>query len=319
MASIKDIAKIAGVSISTVSYALNGSNKVTEETRQRIKKIADDLKYVPNMAARTLKRQRTNIIGVYVTDYRGSFYGELLDGIKRGLGYYDYDMIVCSGSRSHLFIPEKMIDGAIILDSTFSTEEITQFADEDYNLVVLDRELDYSSVPQVLLDNKGGATLAINQLVELGSQKVFLITGPNGSYDNRQRLEASVKELERFNMSYFCRDLSRITSGIRLCQCKTHYACAICRVNKIFLFLLLCAPVLYDHLSNGYMCRKKCSKRISFSSNSLYCKKICQYIIAQASIFFRYWTSKHSNLSKFWNYSVIESLIKVTPSFIISY
>ena len=64
MASIKDIAKIAGVSISTVSYALNGSNKVTEETRQRIKKIADDLKYVPNMAARTLKRQRTNIIGV---------------------------------------------------------------------------------------------------------------------------------------------------------------------------------------------------------------------------------------------------------------
>lgn len=202
MTSIKDIAKIAGVSISTVSYALNGSNKVTEETRQRIKKIADDLKYVPNMAARTLKRQRTNIIGVYVTDYRGSFYGELLDGIKRGLGYYDYDMIVCSGSRSHLFIPEKMIDGAIILDSTFSTEEITQFADEDYNLVVLDRELDYSSVPQVLLDNKGGATLAINQLVELGSQKVFLITGPNGSYDNRQRLEASVKELERFNMSY---------------------------------------------------------------------------------------------------------------------
>lgn len=83
MVGIKDIAKKAGVSISTVSYALNGSPKVTEETRARIQAIARDLNYVPNMAARTLKRRQTNIIGVYLADYAGSFYGELLDGIKK--------------------------------------------------------------------------------------------------------------------------------------------------------------------------------------------------------------------------------------------
>ena len=82
MVGIRDIAKEAGVSISTVSYALNGSDKVTEETRKRIKKIADEMNYVPNMAAKALKRRETKIIGVYLSDYLGSFYGELLDGIK---------------------------------------------------------------------------------------------------------------------------------------------------------------------------------------------------------------------------------------------
>ena len=81
MVGIKDIAKKAGVSISTVSYALNGSSKVTEETRTRIQAIAEELNYVPNMAARTLKRRQTNIIGVYLADYGGSFFCEFFGGV----------------------------------------------------------------------------------------------------------------------------------------------------------------------------------------------------------------------------------------------
>lgn len=195
MAGIKDIAKIAGVSISTVSYALNGSNKVTEETRKRIKAIADELNYVPNMAARTLKRQQTNIIGVYLVDYGGSFYGELLEGIKRGLAMYNYEMIVCSGNKSHLFIPEKMIDGAIILDFTFSSEEIIRFADRGHPIVVLDRKISHSNIRKVLLDNKGGATLAVEKMASLGTENVYVITGPKDGYDSTQRLEASQREL----------------------------------------------------------------------------------------------------------------------------
>lgn len=202
MAGIKDIAKIAGVSISTVSYALNGSNKVTEETRKRIKAIADELNYVPNMAARTLKRQQTNIIGVYLVDYGGSFYGELLEGIKRGLAMYNYEMIVCSGNKSHLFIPEKMIDGAIILDFTFSSEEIIRFADRGHPIVVLDRKISHSNIRKVLLDNKGGATLAVEKMASLGTENVYVITGPKDGYDSTQRLEASQRELERFAIPY---------------------------------------------------------------------------------------------------------------------
>ncbi|MGX7132055.1 LacI family DNA-binding transcriptional regulator [Enterococcus songbeiensis] len=201
MVGIKEIAKAAGVSISTVSYALNGSPKVTEQTRKRIEKIAREMNYVPNMAARTLKKQQTNIVGVYLADYGGSFYGELLDGIKKGLANYDYEMIVCSGQRSHLFIPERMIDGAIVLDWTFKSKEIDRLADRGHPIVVLDREINRESICKVLLDNIGGATLAINKIVESGSRKVYLITGPEG-YDSTERYQASVKELQRYGIEY---------------------------------------------------------------------------------------------------------------------
>lgn len=202
MAGIKDIAKKAGVSISTVSYALNGSPKVTEETRAKIQAIAQELNYVPNMAARTLKRRQTNIIGVYLADYAGSFYGELLAGIKKGLETFGYEMIVCSGEKAHLFIPERMIDGAIILDWTFATKEITQFAERGHQLVVLDRVITHENIRQVLLDNRGGAALAIDKLVSRNTEKAFLITGPKKGYDSQERLEASTKELARFGIDY---------------------------------------------------------------------------------------------------------------------
>ncbi|WP_430610890.1 LacI family DNA-binding transcriptional regulator [Enterococcus sp. DIV0876] len=202
MVGIKDIAQQAGVSISTVSYALNGSPKVTEETRSRIQAIAKELNYVPNMAARTLKRRQTNIIGVYLADYAGSFYGELLDGIKKGLELFGYEMIVCSGKKSHLFIPERMIDGAIILDWSFPSDEILQYAQRGHQIVVLDRVMSHENVYQVLLDNKGGAALAIDKLIAGKSKKVHLLAGPETGYDSHERLEASTKELTRFGIPY---------------------------------------------------------------------------------------------------------------------
>ncbi len=202
MVGIKEIAKKAGVSISTVSYALNGSPKVTEATRARIQAIADELDYVPNMAARTLKRQQTNIIGVYLADYGGSFYGELLDGIKKGLEAQNFEMIVCSGNKSHLFIPERMIDGAIVLDWTFNYKEIEQYADRGHFLVILDRLITHENVRKVLLDNRGGATLAIEKAVACQTEKLYLISGPEKSYDGQERLSASIKELERFTIDH---------------------------------------------------------------------------------------------------------------------
>lgn len=202
MVGIKDIAKEAGVSISTVSYALNGSPKVTEATRARIQAIADDLNYVPNMAARTLKRQQTNIIGVYLSNYGGAFYGDLLEGIKRGLELNGYEMIVCNGKKSHLFIPERMIDGGIILNWEFKREEILNYSDRGYHLVVLDRDLNDTKIPSVLLDNRGGATLGTQQFIEAKSKSVHIISGPPESNDAIERLEASKRELDLYGVRY---------------------------------------------------------------------------------------------------------------------
>ncbi|MGG4393347.1 LacI family DNA-binding transcriptional regulator [Paenibacillus thiaminolyticus] len=190
MVSIKDIAKKAGVSISTVSYALNGSSKVTDETSAKILAIARELNYVPNAAARTLKKRESKIVGVFLTDFKGDVYGELLDGMKEVCNAQGYDLIVCSGKQSHRMLPERMIDGAIILDQTFSSEELIQYADRNHRIVVLDRELEHPNINQVLLDNKAGATLATEYLVERGHKKIYVVTGPEGSYDSNQRMKA---------------------------------------------------------------------------------------------------------------------------------
>ncbi|MBI0579844.1 LacI family DNA-binding transcriptional regulator [Neobacillus cucumis] len=198
MVSIKDIAKKAGVSISTVSYALNGNPKVTEETASKILAIANELNYIPNAAARSLKKQETKIIGVFLTNYGGAFYGQLLQGMQEALSQEGYELIVCSGRESHRFLPERMIDGAIILDVTFSNEELITYANRGHKLVVMDRELDHPNINQVLLDNKAGATLAIDYLVEKGYQKLYVVTGPNSSYDSNQRLQAARQAVKRY-------------------------------------------------------------------------------------------------------------------------
>lgn len=197
MVSIKDIAKKAGVSISTVSYALNGSNKVTDETRSKILVIAKELNYVPNAAARTLKKRESRILGVFLTDFSGDVYGDLLTGMKAICNAQGYDLIVCSGKQSHRMLPERMIDGAIILDHTFSSEELMQYADRGHKIVVLDRELKHPNINQVLLDNKAGATLAMEYLIEQGHKKIYVVTGPEGSFDSLQRLKAVRQVAER--------------------------------------------------------------------------------------------------------------------------
>jgi LacI family transcriptional regulator len=195
--SIKDIAKHAGVSISTVSYALNGNPKVTEETSKKILAVAKQLNYVPNAAARTLKKRETKIIGAYLTTLEGAFYGELLQGMKEELNKRDYDLVICSGTQSHRMLPEGMLDGAIILDRLFSDEELLLHAGRGHKLVVLDRELSHENIVQVLLDNKAGATFAIEYLIRQGHKKLYVVTGPEGSFDSDQRLAAVRQAVER--------------------------------------------------------------------------------------------------------------------------
>ncbi|MBM7693796.1 LacI family transcriptional regulator [Peribacillus deserti] len=178
------------MSISTVSYALNGSPKVTGETSAKILAIAKELNYVPNAAARSLKKRETNIIGVFLTDYSGAFYGQLLQGMQEALAKKGYELIVCSGKETHRFLPERIVDGAIILDVTFPDEELIKFANLGSKLVVLDRELEHENIKQVLLHNESGATLAIDHLIDKGHKKIYAVTGPDISYDANQRLTA---------------------------------------------------------------------------------------------------------------------------------
>lgn len=196
MTGIKDIAEKAKVSISTVSYALNGSSRVSERTRQRILDIAEEMNYIPNLAGQNLRRQKTNIIAVYLTSFQGSFFGSLIQGMQQKANELGLELIVCSGRRSRLFLPQRLIDGILVLDKTFSDSEIMKYADQRYPIVVLDRELEHQSIRSVLLENKKGATQAIQSLIKEGVDKIFIISGPEKNHDSIQRKKAAVSAAE---------------------------------------------------------------------------------------------------------------------------
>lgn len=202
MVNIKDIAKAAGVSISTVSYALNGVDKVNEKTRQRIIKIADEMNYIPNRAARTLKTKATDVVAIYLADFGGNFYGRLLDALKISLEKYHYEMIVCTGIKSHRFIPEQMVDAAVILDWKFSTEDILKYTKMGRKFVVLDREIESNRVGQVLVDNNSGVEQVLTRLTNTPSDKIYIISGPENSFDNLQRLNHTIEWLDEHEHDY---------------------------------------------------------------------------------------------------------------------
>lgn len=194
MVGIKDIAKKANVSISTVSYALNGNTRVSEATRSRILAIAEEMNYIPNLAGQNLRRQKTNIIAVYLSSYQGTFYGELLEGMHQKAGELGLELIVCSGKRSRLFLPQQLIDGILVLDMTYTDEELLKYAELNYPIVVLDRDLIHKNIRSVLLDNTSGSKSAMKSLAEENVEKAYIISGPLNNYDSSQRIRAAMEE-----------------------------------------------------------------------------------------------------------------------------
>lgn len=190
VATIKDVARLANVSISTVSYALNGGERVAASTRNRIFDSARQLNYVPNAAARSLKTKKTGIIGVRITTFAGSFFNRIASGIEQVVSPLGYSLVICTGERSEGLIGEGLFDGTIVLDHNFSDEHLLSFASTSRPVVVLDREIDHPNIVSVLLDNENGVLQAMTYCYHKGFRFFYIIEGPSGTFDADKRLFA---------------------------------------------------------------------------------------------------------------------------------
>jgi len=203
MITIKDVAKAAGVSISTTSYALNGKGNVSKEKKDNILRIAKELNYSPNGAAKNLKKQKTELVGLFVHDINGPFYNELIRGIQQVTILNGYELIVfCdSGTKknsSYNFLNERRVDGAIIISPTIKDNEIITLAKTGLPIVVLDREITGDKLCNVLIDNENGASNAVNHLIAQGYRDIAFLSGPEEAYDNKKRFEGYLRTL-KFN------------------------------------------------------------------------------------------------------------------------
>ncbi|WP_041607596.1 LacI family DNA-binding transcriptional regulator [Halobacteroides halobius] len=207
MTTIKDIAQKADLAVSTVSYALNDSSKISDKTKKKVIELAKELNYQPNGTARNLKKQKTETIGLFLNDLGGPYYSELIKGVQEVTSSNEYDLVACDAaggvdSTAYTFLKEKRVDGAIILAPSISDELIIQVAKNQLPTVVLDRELESEHICNVLIDNIKGAYKAVSHLTKLGIEKIAYLSGATDSYDNKNRFKGYKKALLDKGISY---------------------------------------------------------------------------------------------------------------------
>lgn len=200
MATIKDVAKKAGVSISTASYALNNKPNVSTKTRERVLEAASELDYHPNIIARSLKNNKTGNIGVFIYGFGGPIFSDLLEAIHIELLKSNLNLIVSTGNSSKKMLKEKLIDGAIIFDANMKDDNIIRFARER-PVIVLDRILIANNVYSSLVENQNLVYEFIKGLLDKGFKKFAYIGGPKDNLDNIERNRGFKKALKERNIN----------------------------------------------------------------------------------------------------------------------
>ncbi|MGR5260020.1 LacI family DNA-binding transcriptional regulator [Vibrio astriarenae] len=205
-ATIKDVAKNANVSISTVSYALNGGDKVRKDTRARIIDVAKELGYYPERVKKLTQSNNNKCVGLFFNSWYGPVYSKVVKGIEKQLHAKGYDVMALSLSNQESgtlerYLNNDYIDGAIVLSSEIPDEVIINRASEQLPFVVLDREIHSDNVYSLLIDNFGGSFLAVKELINSGESEVYFFSGPENSYDSQKRLAGYLSALGYFNVS----------------------------------------------------------------------------------------------------------------------
>jgi LacI family transcriptional regulator len=193
-ATIKDVALRAGVSIASVSRALNGTGVVTEQTRRRVQRAAKVLRYTPHQAARSLITRRTRTIGVLLPDIHGEYFSELIRGIDRAARASGMHLLVSSShgdaDEASLALQSMngRVDGVLIMSPHVDAELIERSLPETLPTVLMNTPAHAGRAPAFLTDNYGGARAMVEHLRSLGYQHIAHITGPKSNYESAERL-----------------------------------------------------------------------------------------------------------------------------------
>lgn len=184
MATIKDVAERAGVSVATVSRAMNSKDTVSERTRRRVYRVMKELNYQPNAMARALQMKRSNIIGLIVPGTAYGFFGKLTDAVERACSRRGYKLMLCcssyDGSRETEMVQllrANKVDGILVCSHLGDT---SIYEDADLPIVSMDREI--PGITSVTADNYAGGRLAASALLESGCRRPMLLSGAIPAY-----------------------------------------------------------------------------------------------------------------------------------------
>lgn len=216
MVTIKDIAKEAQVSITTVSFILNGKyDQASEETVQRVLSIAKKYNYSPNPIAVGLVTKKTKTIGLVIPDIQNVFFGEVAKHVDNEVTRYGYNVILCNTNGNIEedikyidILRRRGIDGLIIspsggLNETKLQEKMIDTLNKiKIPFVCLDRWSEGLTSSRVSIDHCQGGYLATKYLIEQGHRKIGCLTGPLNVHNARRRLNGYQKALSEFKIPY---------------------------------------------------------------------------------------------------------------------
>ncbi|MBN1888925.1 MAG: LacI family DNA-binding transcriptional regulator [Thermoflexales bacterium] len=204
--TIQDVAKEAGVSISTVSRVLNDKDDVALETYERIRGVIQRLGYTSSLAARSMRSRQTNVIGLIVPDVADSFSIQVMKGVNRAIAEFDYDLIIyTSGSIKRPTGAEReqhyvaLLNGSITDGIVIATPAATSFSTAA-PVVTVDPNNKCPNCPSVISTNYAGATAAMEYLIGLGHRRIGFINGRPDLQSASRRLQAYLDALAVANI-----------------------------------------------------------------------------------------------------------------------
>lgn len=208
MATIKDVARRAGVSVGTVSHVINNTVPVKEETRDRVLGAIKELDYHPNSAARSLRNQGTNTISIVLPAIERSleepsYLLELLAGISDGCKHHNFDLLLSASSSDEerlaiykRIIKGKRVDGCVITSTKKDDERIAYFLKENVPFVAFGRSNEEWDFPFVDVDGEAGVRQGVRYLLDLGHRRIGFIGLPSELMCSRHRLAGYRSALE---------------------------------------------------------------------------------------------------------------------------
>ncbi len=187
--TIRDVAREAGVSITTVSRALNGGEDVGPQTRERILEVAQRLRYRPSHVARSLVRQQTESVGILVSDFNKDsgghhFMFDVLAGIHDQLSEYGYDVVLMSTNTARQrmvsyvdFCTERRLEGVVVMGLRLDDPYFSELVDSLLPTVAIDLPVLSEHCGYVMSDNINGAKFAVKHLLSKGHRKIAFVNG----------------------------------------------------------------------------------------------------------------------------------------------
>ena len=207
MATIRDVGKLAGVSVATVSRVINKKGYVSKETEEAIINAMKMLNYTPNDVARRLAGKKSNTIGLVIPNIINPFFPEIARAAEDTANKLGFNLILCNADNNrekenqyYEMLINKQVDGIIIASYTAIPMDLLSLMDRGMPVVALDREYNGYEIPSIKVDDRLGGELAAKHLIECGCKDIAYITGPMYIESFQERFEGFEKILKENNI-----------------------------------------------------------------------------------------------------------------------